>query len=136
MEMSTNPVIMMHDHAMNTHWAQAMGITPSRLMSEPKCDNVLDYCLKYDVWFTPDMDGDHIIQNERLEHFRLAMLHAELANMTDIGINLDDDLTDSVAAFNRLTTNDPDENGNQSWIMTAYPYSIVYRTLSLIVPTA
>jgi hypothetical protein len=136
MEMSNNPVIMMHDHAMNTHWAQAMGITPSRLMSEPRCDNVLEYCTRNDVWFVPTMDGETIVQDERLEHFRLAMLHGELANITDIGTHLDDDLSDSIAAIQRLTSNDPDENGNQSWIMTAYPYSIVYRTLSRIVPTA
>lgn len=131
MQMNVNPVITMHDHAMVTHWKNAVRPHGNQVFSFPQHDNVLQFAIDQDVWFTPDYDGDTIIQNERYEQFRLAYMHDVISNILDITTHLDDDPTDSFEALERLNANDTDENGNQSWIMTPHPYSIVMRTLRL-----
>lgn len=129
MQMNANPILNMHEHAMNTHWMNAIGDDAKMLFTFPQHDNLLQFAIDEDVWFTPDYDGDTIIQNERYENFRLAYMHDLMSNLIDIAIHLDDDPNDSMQALERLYANNPDENGNQSWIMTEHPYSIVMRTL-------
>jgi len=137
MHMSFDPVQNAHDHAMVVHWAQAVGVDPSKLFLElsypDNNDNVLRWGNANNVWFTPDYeaDGVTIIDNERLEHFRLAFMHDCLSNLMDVAINLDDDPTPDLRALFRLTHNDPDYEGNQSWITRGNPDSLVYRTLRL-----
>jgi hypothetical protein len=131
MQMNSHPILNMHDHAMTTHWMHAVRPHANQIFTFPEHDNLLQFAIANDVWFTPDYDGDTIIQNDRYEQFRLAYMYDQLSNIMDITINLDDDPTDSFAALERLNANDPDENGNQSWIMTPHPYSIVMKTLRL-----
>lgn len=141
MHQQFDPVMNAHDHAMTTHWAHAVGVDPNHLFVEMSHtsmdgkfqDNILRWGNVHDVWFTPDYDEDGItvIENERLEHFRLAYMHDCLSNLQDVAMNLDDDPDDDLRALFQLTHNDPDNDGNQSWLTHGNPHSLVYRTLRL-----
>ena len=137
MHQQFDPVQNAHDHAMVVHWAQAVGYDPSKLFGEMSLpdgnDNILRWGIANDVGFTPDYedDGVTVIENERLEHFRLAYMHDCLSNLMDVTVNLDDDPDNDLRALRQLSHNDPDNDGNQSWLTHGNPDSLVYRTLRL-----
>lgn len=128
----TNATTHMMDYNMTEHWCKA--VSPSTPVAYPtavfeSAGNVYQFAVKHDVWFTPDYDADGVlIHNERLESFRLACLYDAMSNMLDIGINLDDDATNSTAFYERLTANDHNDRNEPSWLTTPAPYHITYRT--------
>jgi len=122
----TNSTTALMDFKTTQHWARAMNVPASVIMEHT---NVLQFAVSHDTWFMPDMDEEGcVIDNDRLEQFRLACLYDCLSNMLDIGINLDDDATGSVAFYNRLTANDHDDRNAPSWLTHPEPYHITWRT--------
>jgi hypothetical protein len=121
----------MMDYQSVVHWCNA--VSPSTPAAFPAAVidhvNVLQFATKQDVWFTPDYDSDGlVIDNDRLEQFRLACLYDCLSNMLDIGENLDDDDRPSSEWYTRLVTNDHDDMNRPSWLTDGDPHSIVMRT--------
>lgn len=128
----TNATTHMMDYNMTEHWCNAVRGEmhpvpyPSIVFEH---GNVLQYAENTNTWFTPDYDADGVlIHNERLESFRLACLYDAMSNMLDIGINLDDDATDSTMFYMRLTANDHNDRNEPRWLTEPAPYHIAYRT--------
>lgn len=130
MIMSHDPVDNALDFASIHNWALAMGLTPSAVFNYPNVDNVYQYCLATDNWFKPDLDDDgRVIDNQRLEWFRKAVVYANMSNLADLAIYLDDDYEATVSHSIQLMLNDPDHNGNPSWLVDpADTVNIVLRT--------
>lgn len=97
--------------------------------------NILQYAIATDTWFTPDRDPhtNDVIQNDRLEQFRLACLYDATSNLLDIGVNLDDDMKDTVEWLRLLTQHaGTGEPSNLMWLFQGDPMSITMRTLRLV----
>lgn len=127
----TNIITHTMDYQMTEHWCNA--VSPSEPSAFPSVvfahGNILQFAQAQDIWFTPDYDEDGlVIDNDRLEQFRLACLYDCLSNMMDIGINLDDDDRPSSEFYTRLVTNDHDDMNRPSWLTHPDPYSLPIRT--------
>lgn len=124
-----NHVTHMMDYQMTMHWCNAVmhnSAFPSAVFAH---HNILQFAEAQDIWFTPDYDADGVvIDNDRLEQFRLACLYDCLSNMLDIGENLDDDDRPSSEFYTRLVTNDHDAFNRPSWLTQGDPNSIAMRT--------
>lgn len=130
MIMSHEPVDNALNFASIHHWALAMGLEPSAVFNYPNVDNVYQYCLATNTWFRPDLDDDgRVIDNQRLEWFRRAAVYANMSNLTDLAIYLDDDYEATVAQSIQLLSPDRDSNGNPVWLVNpADETNIVIRT--------
>lgn len=130
MMMSHDPVDNALDHACTRNWALAMGLEPSAVFNYPGVDNVLQYSIASDNWFAPDLDDDgRVIDNQRLEWFRKAAVYANMSNLTDLAIYLDDDYEATVAHSIQLMSPDKDANGNPLWLVDpADVTNVVIRT--------
>lgn len=131
----TNMITHMMDYQTTEHWCIAVttdDVTPFPSVVFEHV-NILQYAQHTDTWFTPDYDVDgNIIQNDRLEHFRIACLYDVMANMLDIGENLDDLLDDSNEFYDLLTKHaGGGEPSDLMWLTTPRPYSLPMRTLRL-----
>lgn len=132
--MTAQMITHMMDYKTTEHWCNA--VSPSTPTAFPSAvyahHNILQFAQAQDIWFTPDYDKDGVmIDNDRLEQFRLACLYDCLSNMLDIGVNLDDDDRPSSEWYTRLVTNDHDAFNRPSWITEGDPSSIAMRTLRL-----
>jgi hypothetical protein len=133
----TNMITHMMDYQTTEHWCNAVRaegeVAPYMSLVQAHV-NILQYAQAQDVWFTPDYDphtGD-IIDNERLEQFRLACLYDVMSDMIDVGTNLDDDPSDSNEFYRLLTQHaGTGEPSNLLWLTTPRPYSLTMRTLRL-----
>lgn len=130
MQMGMNPIENAHDRLSIELWAKAVGIEPSSVFNYPNVDNVFQYASVTGNWFVPDYDGDTVIDNERLENFRLAVVHDRMSNLNDLATHLDDDFEDTLKHLEQLMSNNPDANGNQAWLVAPASYSIVLRTFT------
>lgn len=131
MEMSHNPVQLMHDHAMITHWAKAMDLDPSHIFAVPGTINLFWYAKNHNLKFQPEWSPmGRLLHTGRLEHLRKALIHECTSNLLDIGINVDDDPTDSLGLYMRLTAvTDLDERNRPRWL-TVPTDSLILRTVS------
>jgi hypothetical protein len=133
----SNMITHMMDYQTTEHWCNAVRVDDDEVTPYPSIvlahGNILQYAQKQDTWFTPDYDSDGvIIQNDRLEQFRLACVYDAMANMMDIAVNLDDDPNDSNVFYALLTAHAG--TGHESdllWLTTPRPYSLTMRTLRL-----
>jgi hypothetical protein len=125
------------DYKTTEHWCNAMRREgdvvpyPSIVLDR---GNILEYAIKQDVWFTPDRDPhtNDILHNDRLEQFRLACLYDATSNLLDIGVNLDDDVKDTVEWIRLLTQHaGTGEPSNLMWLINGDSFSLVMRTLRL-----
>lgn len=130
MIMSHDPVDNVLDHASINNWALSMGLTPSGVFNYPNVDNVFQYCIATGYWFVPDFDDDgRVIDNQRLEWFRKAAVYANMSNLADLAIHLDDDYEAAVAHSIQLMSPDKDAHGNPMWLVDpADTNNIVIRT--------
>lgn len=131
----TNIITNAMDYQMTEHWCNAVR-APGDHVPFPTLIhehvNILKFAIAQDHWFVPDYDEDGVvIDNDRLEQFRLACLYDCLSNMLDVGENLDDDDRPSSAFYTRLVTNDHDAFNRPSWLTEGDPASLVMRTLRL-----
>jgi hypothetical protein len=131
----TNMITHMMDYQMTEHWCNAVrtdDVTPFPSLVFQHV-NILQYAQAQDVWFTPDYDPDgYIIQNDRLEQFRLACVYDVMANMMDIAVNLDDEPHDSNVFYALLTAHAGTGRASDLlWLTTPRPYSLTMRTLRL-----
>lgn len=133
----TDATTHMMDYNATEHWCNAVRPNAS-IAPYPSIVfehvNVLQFAQKHNVWFTPDRDPNtmDIIHNERLEQFRLACLYDATSNLLDIGVNLDDDVKDTIEWIRMLTQHaGTGERSNMMWLINGDTTSIVYRTLHL-----
>lgn len=120
------------DFQMTEHWCNAVkGSTPTAFPSAVFAHvNVLQFAQAQDIWFTPDYDADGVIvQNDRLEQFRLACLYDATTNMLDIGVNLDDTMDNTIKWLDMLTRHaGTGVESDLEWLVNGNAYSIVHRT--------
>lgn len=134
--MSNNATTHMIDYNAVEAWCKA--VSPSTPSAFPAAVyehvNVLQFAQRHNVWFTPDRDSNtmDIIHNERLENFRLACLYDATSNLLDIGVNLDDDVKDTIEWIRLLTQHaGTGERSNLMWLFNGDTSSVAYRTLRL-----
>lgn len=123
------------DYKTTEHWCNA--VTPSVPAAFPSTvfdhGNVLQFAIAQDIWFTPDVDAaGNVIDNSRLEEFRLACLYDATSNLLDIGVNLDDEIAPTVEWIRLLTQHaGTGEPSNLLWMTYPTDSSIILRTLRM-----
>lgn len=130
MEMSHNPVQLMHDHEMITHWAKAMDLDPGHVFASSD-RSLLWYAKNNNLKFQPEWSPvGQLLHTRALEHLRKALVHECVSNLLDIGLNLDDDMSDSLDFLKRLNAVTAlDDRHRPTWL-TVPTDSLILRTVS------